>query len=192
MVGETQILHSVLSWSLHSNLVHNLYVWGSLLWNTFVPECVYNTGEYIAAWAQYFLCAEWHNYFAGDSGRIFHVIHRYSSIFWKSRRISVRKLWISFQTLGSLAHLPSQTQIDVNYVFVAVPEVLIEIPNTYRGRLIFVVPSIMLYSSEIILTRCNNCVFIFRNGFTLHVSGDNLTHHQEYICYIRPQVSRLT
>ena len=29
-------------------------------------------------------------------------------------------------------------------------------------------------------TRCNNCVFILRNGFTLHVSGDNLTHHQEY------------
>ena len=37
------------------------------------------------------------------------------------------------------------------------------------------------YSSEISPTRCNNCVFILRNGFTLHVSGDNLTHHQEYI-----------
>ena len=49
-----------------------------------------------------------------------------------------------------------------------------------------------LYSSEIIPTRCNNCVFILRNGFTLHVSGDNLTHHQEYICRIWPQVSRLT
>ena len=36
--------------------------------------------------------------------------------------------------------------------------------------------------SEISPTRCNNCVFILRNGFTLHVSGDNLTHHQEYIC----------
>ena len=47
------------------------------------------------------------------------------------------------------------------------------------------------YSSEISPTRCNNCVF-FRNGFTLHVSGDNLTHHQEYICCIWPQVSRLT
>ena len=46
--------------------------------------------------------------------------------------------------------------------------------------LIFVVPSIMLYSGEISPTRCNNCVFILRNGFTLHVSGDNLTHHQEY------------
>ena len=45
--------------------------------------------------------------------------------------------------------------------------------------LIFVVPCIMLYSGEISPTRCNNCVFI-RNGFTLHVSGDNLTHHQEY------------
>ena len=47
-------------------------------------------------------------------------------------------------------------------------------------NLIFVVPGIMLYSSEISPTRCNNCVFILRNGFTLHVSGDNLTHHQEY------------
>jgi hypothetical protein len=59
-------------------------------------------------------------------------------------------------------------------------------------NLIFLVPSIMLYSSEISPTRCNNCVFILRNGFTLHVSGDNLTHHQEYICCIWPQVSRLT
>ena len=58
--------------------------------------------------------------------------------------------------------------------------------------LIFVVPSIMLHSSEISPTRCDNCVFILRNGFTLHVSGDNLTHHQEYICCIWPQVSRLT
>ena len=59
-------------------------------------------------------------------------------------------------------------------------------------NLIFVVPSIMLYSSEISPTRCNNCVFILRNGITIHVSGDNLTHHQEYICCIWPQVSRLT
>ena len=58
--------------------------------------------------------------------------------------------------------------------------------------LIFVVLSIMLYSSEISPTRCNICVFILRNGFTLHVSGDNLTHHQEYICCIWPQLSRLT
>jgi len=43
-------------------------------------------------------------------------------------------------------------------------------------------------ASEISPTRCNNCVFILRNGFTLHVSGDNLTHHQEYICCISPQV----
>ena len=63
---------------------------------------------------------------------------------------------------------------------------------TYTIFLLFVVPSIMLYSSEISTTRCNNCVFILRNGFTLHVSGDNLTHHQEYICCIWPQVSRLT
>ena len=49
-----------------------------------------------------------------------------------------------------------------------------------------------LSSSEISPTRCNNCVFILRNGFTLHVSDDNLTHHQEYICCVWPQVSRLT
>ena len=64
----------------------------------------------------------------------------------------------------------------------------------YRLRIafIFVVPSIMLYSSEISPTRSNNCVFILRNGFTLHVLGDNLTHHQEYIYCIWPQVSRFT
>ena len=50
----------------------------------------------------------------------------------------------------------------------------------------------LIYSSEISPTRCNNCVFILRNGFTLHVSGDSLIHHQEYICCIWPQVSRLT
>jgi hypothetical protein len=54
------------------------------------------------------------------------------------------------------------------------------------------VGSLHLYSSEISPTRCNNSVFILRNGFTLHVSGDNLTHRQEYICCIWPQVSRLT
>jgi CRISPR/Cas system CMR subunit Cmr4 (Cas7 group RAMP superfamily) len=43
-----------------------------------------------------------------------------------------------------------------------------------------------LYSSEISPTRCNNCVFILCNGFTLHVSGDNLTHHQEYISICTP------
>ena len=63
---------------------------------------------------------------------------------------------------------------------------------TLSLNLIFVVPNIMLYSSEISLSRCNNCVFILRNGFTLHVSGDSLTDHQEYICCIWPQVSRLT
>ena len=52
--------------------------------------------------------------------------------------------------------------------------------------------NLLRHSGEISLTRCNNCVFILRNGFTLHVSGDNLTHHQEYICCIWPQVSRLT
>ena len=67
-----------------------------------------------------------------------------------------------------------------------------EHPCIYSPCSIFVVPSIMLYSSEISPTGRNNCVFILRNGFTLHVSGDNLTHHQEYICCIWPQVSRLT
>ena len=36
------------------------------------------------------------------------------------------------------------------------------------------------YCGEISPTRCNNCVFILRNGFTLYVSSDNFTHHQEY------------
>ena len=33
------------------------------------------------------------------------------------------------------------------------------------------------YSGEISPTRCNNCVFILRNVFPLHVSGDNFTNH---------------
>ena len=69
---------------------------------------------------------------------------------------------------------------------------ILHCPTNALNFFISVVPSIMLYSSEISPTRCNNCVFIPRNGFTLHVSGDNLTHHQEYICCIWPQVSRLT
>ena len=47
---------------------------------------------------------------------------------------------------------------------------------------VFIAPIIRITSkcncsfcSEISPTRCNNCVFILRNGFTLHVSGDNLT-----------------
>ena len=56
--------------------------------------------------------------------------------------------------------------------------------NRYVRRLELQTPSFS--------TRCNNCIFILRNGFTLHVSGDNLTHHQEYICCIWPKVSRLT
>ena len=44
--------------------------------------------------------------------------------------------------------------------------------STEGENLVFVVPSIMLCSSEISPTRCNNCVFILRNGFTPHVSGD--------------------
>ena len=34
--------------------------------------------------------------------------------------------------------------------------------------------------------------FILRKCFTLHVSDDNPTHHQEYMCCIWPQVSRHT
>ena len=45
---------------------------------------------------------------------------------------------------------------------------------------------------KIIPTRCNNCVLFFANAFTLHVLGDNPTHHQEYMCCIWPQVSRHT
>ena len=56
---------------------------------------------------------------------------------------------------------------------------------------IFVVPCIMLYSSEISPTRCNNCVFILRNGFTLHVSGDNLTHHQVCKCVTFAMTNKL-
>ena len=74
----------------------------------------------------------------------------------------------------------------------AVISVNIVLLDAHQLHLIFVVPSFMLYSSAISPTRCNNCVFILRNDFTLHVSGDNLTHHQEYICCIWPQVSRLT
>ena len=85
-------------------------------------------------------------------------------------------MWMkSMGIVGSLCLLVLQQQFLFLFIF-----------------LIFVVPSIMLYSSEISPTRFNNCVFILRNGFTLHVSGDNLTHHQEYICCIWPQVSRLT
>jgi hypothetical protein len=43
-------------------------------------------------------------------------------------------------------------------------EVGIEFSYLISINLIFVVPSIMLYSSEISPKRCNNCVFILRNG----------------------------
>jgi len=48
----------------------------------------------------------------------------------------------------------------------------------------------MLYmaNGEISPTRCNNCVFIHPNGFIQHFSGDNLSHHQDYICCIWPMV----
>ena len=37
---------------------------------------------------------------------------------------------------------------------------------------------------KIIPTRCNNCGLFFANAFTLRVSGDNATHHQEYVLYM--------
>jgi len=39
---------------------------------------------------------------------------------------------------------------------------------------------------KIIPTRCNNCGLFIANAFTLHVSGDSPTHHQEYMCCIWP------
>ena len=73
-----------------------------------------------------------------------------------------------------------QTPFSVNVAGVLAECRTLLLSNRKRATtLIFVVPCIML-NSEIIPTRCNNCVFILRNGFTLHVSGDNSTHHQEY------------
>ena len=97
-----------------------------------------------------------------------------------SSRLSHRELRNSLRESGSFLSLPADTTMASSQ------------GTSVSSNLIFVVPSIMLYSSEIRPTRRNNCVFILRNGFTLHVSGDNLTHYQEYICCIWPQVSRLT
>ena len=75
--------------------------------------------------------------------------------------------------------------------------IIITRPLLHKRIILFVSLSLVVTtyiscSSEISPTRCNNCVFILRNGFTLYVSGNNLTHHQEYICCIWPKVSRLT
>ena len=91
---------------------------------------------------------------------------------------------ISRQYCENITHFPTTSNAHVFCCALVQADVIF--------NLIFVVPCIMLYSGEISPTRCNNCVFILRNGFILHVSGDNLTHHQEYICCIWPQVSRLT
>ena len=126
--------------------------------------------------------------------------------FWNqiSQRMSKRKKFIcegawKVSLVLSLIWLPSRilkcvwlTTSCINNTFIQSTSVVNYVQKFIFVNLIFVVPSIMLYSSEISPTRCNNCVFILRNGFTLHVSGDNLTHHQEYICCIWPQVSRLT
>ena len=45
---------------------------------------------------------------------------------------------------------------------------------------------------KIIPTRCNNCGLFIANVFILHISGDNPTHHQEYMCCMWPHVSRHT
>jgi hypothetical protein len=68
--------------------------------------------------------------------------------------------------------------MDLRTAIVSLYSIKLPVFITKAESLIFVVPSIMLYSSEISPTRCNSCVFILRNGFTLHVSGDSLTHHQ--------------
>ena len=101
-----------------------------------------------------------------------------------------RIVFTSNSRLGSQSIHRVLFKIETEIITVPVFTVLLNPISTHN--LIFVVPSIMLYSSEISPTRCNNWVFILRNGFTLHVSGNNLTHHQEYICCIWPQVSRLT
>ena len=54
-----------------------------------------------------------------------------------------------------------------------------DVMSLQRLSLIFVVLCIMLYSGEISPTRCNNCVF-YSQWLYSNVSGDNLTHHQEY------------
>ena len=49
--------------------------------------------------------------------------------------------------------------------------------------LIFVVPSIMLYSSEISPTRCNNCVFLFSAmAYVLLMMGEIVTE----TCRVKP------
>ena len=51
------------------------------------------------------------------------------------------------------------------------------------------------YSQVLVLKQIQQdatIAFILRNGFTLHVSGDNSTHNQEYICCMWPQVGRYT
>jgi len=60
----------------------------------------------------------------------------------------------------------------------------------FRVTIPTIIRSTMLYMSngEISRTRCNNCVVIPRNGFTLHFSDDNLTHLPEYICCIWPML----
>ena len=88
-------------------------------------------------------------------------------------------------TSGSVA---SAIHTDDRFSSIDCSELLSSHASRFRQFLRFpYVPNTFEVSSEISPTRCNNCVFILRNGFTLHVSGDNLTHHQEYICCIWPQ-----
>ena len=56
---------------------------------------------------------------------------------------------------------PSRPEVRDEWVYISTAPVrLIEVDtNKFALNSIFVVPSIMLYSSEISPTRCNNCVF---------------------------------
>ena len=58
---------------------------------------------------------------------------------------------------------PSRPEVRDEWVYIsAAPICLIEVDtNKFTLNSIFVVPCIMLCSSEISPTRCNNCVFLF-------------------------------
>ena len=74
------------------------------------------------------------------------------------------------RTPHSTSTTPHYAVISVSCYFLPLaPTCFPQLPVLEHSNLllIFVVPSIMLYSSEISPTRCNNCVFILRNGFTL-------------------------
>ena len=88
-----------------------------------------------------------------------------------------------YMATGKPAHVGRKFLFDVSVV---------NSPIVVELLVITVLFCVVLPAELISPTRCNNCVFILRNGFTLHVSGHSLTHHQGYICCIWLQVSRLT